>query len=135
MAEPARGIPVPIPPPGPRDVREINVLESTLIGDQKRVFVDPATTRITQPNGSKLDYIRFHNRTEGTIWVWLPNGHRYLKMSENDAVNTIKIEPGRESEQLKVQASPAPGGHYPYHVYCQEIGNGAEGHSEPVVVT
>lgn len=116
-------------------MREINVLESTFVGDQRRIFVDPPTTRITQPDGSKLDYLRFHNKTAGTIWVWLPNGHRYLKMSENDAVNTIKIEPGRESGQLKVQENPARGGHYPYHVYCQEIGNGAEGHSEPVVVT
>jgi hypothetical protein len=141
MAEPARAMPPGGVPPQPpqadkqgEDPREIFITPFEVTGET-RVFVKPYLTRIGSGE-SKLEYIRFHNETKETIWVWLPNGHNYLKMEEDEALQTIPIPPGENSKPLETRPdAEIKRGHYPYHVYCKQIHNGAEGHSEPVIVT
>jgi hypothetical protein len=122
MADPA----VALETPRPGEV----IVEAARVIDRKRIFVNPPILHIGS-GAPELPEIRFINHTRKKILVWLPNGHHYLNKDAAELEKPIPIDAGKEYP-LPLKAGPEKG-HYAYHVYCEEIENGAEGHSEPHV--
>src|SRR5580700_6858626 len=131
MADPALAISSKSSSGGPGTLPvEVIIVQKPLKIEKDRVFVNPPMARIGS-GASKLGSIRFVNETDDIIRLWLPNAHHYLDMKPEDLASPFVLEKGGQKD-FNVKVSPEPG-HYPYHVYCDAIGNGAEGHSEPHV--
>ena len=104
------------------------ILPSPIKIDRPRVFVNPPTIHIGSGE-SRLRTIVWVNKTEGNVWIWLPNGHHYLNGVAADFVPPKRIEKG---ERLPFEVRPdCVDGYYHYNVYCEIIDGYAEGNSEP----
>ena len=74
--------------------------------------------------------VRLINNTGGLVRLWIPKGDSLFKpLPGGQDFNDLVIGDGKTLE-LDVLDTPA-NGDYPYHVYCDSVGDYAEGGSPP----
>jgi hypothetical protein len=96
--------------------------------DRRRVSVNPPTIHIGGPEPPKT--IRWINKTGKPVHVWLPSVKDFLE-SKEDLLKPLPIAVG---DELVVGVKGCQGvWERDYHVFCEEIGNFADGNSPPTV--
>jgi hypothetical protein len=112
------------------DPRLVVTLEAHRIG-KDRVFVDPPEVNIGE-GASQLSTVQWKNDTDEAAWLWMPNGEQYFNPpAKGNFPTPFKIDPGDKLE-LTVKDKPEKV-RSQYHVYCESIGQYAEGNSPPVM--
>jgi hypothetical protein len=107
-------------------MRDVVFTAATQGGERQRVFVIPSTIHLGGPKPLKT--IRWQNNTEKPVHVWLASVQGILK-SNKDLSQPVRIDPGKD---LVVSVQDCKGEwQHDYHVYCEEIGNYADGNSPP----
>jgi len=102
-------------------------------GGRERVFVNPPVIHIGHGH-SQLRDIQFTNHTGGTVRLWFPNGALLFTAPPDgypNFENPFVIERNQKLD-LKLKSGCEYSSYY-YHVYCDVIGNEAEGNSPPVL--
>ena len=98
--------------------------------DTPRVFVNPPIAHLC--DATPPQSIRWDNQTGGPVMIWLPNGDKLLNPpSGKDFSKPFLIAPNCDLT-LGVKKNPKKA-RIQYHVYCEVIGDYAEGNSPPVL--
>ncbi len=98
--------------------------------DRPRVFVNPPIIHIG--NGDAPKIIRWDNQTGGPVKFWLADADDYFVCPPGKDFSTPFDVDTDKALELEVKRHPKKG-HFPYHIFCQEINGYAEGNSSPNV--
>jgi hypothetical protein len=114
-------------------VREVFFTRSSEAGGRQRVKVTPPTIHVGGRIPAKK--IRWINKTESPVHVWLPSVKGFLA-SRRNLLSPVRIDPGKPLE-VGVRAAATKGKwEYDYHVFCEGIGDFGDfavGNSPPTV--
>ena len=116
----------------------VTVLMAQMIGTEKRVFVEPGRVAIGNPNNPSVISVTWKNLTYKNVKLWFPNGDQVFDVPPGAPPNYFAIPidipaGGAKTLHVKAGANQPAIGDYHYHLYCEEIHDCAEGHSEPWV--
>jgi hypothetical protein len=98
--------------------------------DTPRVFVNPPISHLCGANPPQI--IRWDNQTGGPVMIWLPNGDKLLDPPSGGDFSKPFLIPPKGELVLSVKENPKKA-RIQYHVYCEVIGDYAEGNSPPVL--
>ena len=114
-----------MPTPGP--AAEVNIGKE-VIGTTLRAFVDTPVLHIDS-GPSQMRSVTWTNGTGAPATLWFPNGAQ-LFSDGVDFSNPIDIPAGG----LTLNFRPGlPAFDHHYHIYCEAVGDCAQGNSEPRV--
>jgi hypothetical protein len=101
--------------------------------NKMRVFVNPPTAHVgSTALQSVIDEVKIVNRTGEDIRVWFPQGAKIFDARSVSDWNAPFLVPKDQDRILRVKLEPEEGD-YNYNVYCDAIGDYAQGNSEPHV--
>lgn len=113
-----------------KPVREVALTKPHDVGGRERVFVVPATVHLGGPEPAKT--IRWTNHTGAPVEIWLAAVQHLLKAAPD--VNLSKPIPVGTGDDLVVAVKDGVEDcQYYYHVFCEKIGNFADGNSSPIM--
>ena len=75
--------------------------------------------------------VQFINNTGGLARLWIPQAALLFRAPDNNVID-VQIADG-DTRQLEL-LDTAPDGTYPYHVYCESVGDYARGGSPPTMI-
>jgi hypothetical protein len=111
-----------------KPIREVVFTTPYEVGGRERVFVVPANIHLAAPDRAKT--IRWVNQTGGRVQVWLASVQHLLKAAPGvNLSEPIAVAPG--DDLVVAVKDGVEDCQYDYHVFCEKIGNFADGNSPP----
>jgi hypothetical protein len=113
-----------------KPIREVTLTKPENVGGRKRAFVVPGTVHLGGPEPART--IRWTNNTGAPVEIWLAAVQHLLKAGPG--VNLAKPIPVGTGDNLVVAVKDGVEDcEYYYHVFCEKIGNFADGNSPPIL--
>ena len=119
----------------PRQAGKVAIvnIEKPVMINKLRVFVNPPTVHVgSLAAQTVIDEVKINNNTGGDIRVWFPQGAKIFDVRSVSDWNSPFLIPKDQDRILRVKADPEEG-EFNYNVYCDAIGDYAQGNSEPHV--
>lgn len=116
----------PVPAPAMEGPRQVNIVLQNIAGEE-RAFVVPSPVHLGS-GAPGTPSITLTNQTGQPARLWFPNGDQLFNAPAGYFSNPIDIPAGGLTLNLKANLLPSD---YHYHVYCEAVGDCAQGDSEP----